>query len=96
MLDIDTKPKVQFSDTPTIESITDDGDTPSNRMGQQMEKIIDEEVETNTNSTQSDPYHGSKRKSVFKPRYDDGEYAPPPATKLDFAVEKLVFLQVSF
>ena len=96
MLDIDTKPKVQFSDTPTIESITDDGDTPSNRMGQQMEEIIDEEVETNTNSTQSDPYHGSRRKSVFKPRYDDGEYAPPPATKLDFAVEKLVFLQVSF
>ena len=94
MLDFDTKPKVQFSDTPT--SITDNGDTPSSKMVQQTEGVIDEGEEQSPSSTQSDSHHRVRRKSVFKPRYDDGEYAPPPAEKLDFAVEKLVFLQVSF
>ena len=42
----------------------------------------------------STPGNYDGRKSVFRTRYDDGEYAPPPTTTFQFAVEKLVFLQV--
>ena len=82
MLDLETKPKVQFSSKP--ESPAD---------GESAGSLItgDDDVSPGA-SPQTAPH--DRRKSVFKPRYDDGEYAPPPTTTLQFAVEKLVFLQV--
>ena len=99
MLDIDTKPKVQFSSkpsTPTDEDTTNERSSPkSPKKLKKLELHINGGNEHSPVDTPQSVNYG-RRKSVFYARYDDGEYAPPPTTKFQFAVEKLVFLQVRY